>query len=263
MNELLYNFSYFWIIFFGLLGLALGSFLNSFIWRNQQEEHITSKRSICIHCQRQLSWYENIPLFSFIFLQGKCRTCKKSIPWHYPLVEAVTTLSFLTISWYGISHQFSTIHLIRDLVFISILIAIFVSDALYRLIPTLLLIIGSIAGFIINYFFLSYSLHSLLLAASIAGGFFLLQYLLSKGKWIGSGDIIMGIMIGLWLGWPNILIALFIAYITGAIGGIILLLTKQKKSDAQIAFGTFLAAGTTISLYAGTAIISWYLHFLF
>jgi prepilin signal peptidase PulO-like enzyme (type II secretory pathway) len=263
MNELLYSFSYLWIIFFGLFGLVLGSFLNSWIWRSQHENSINSQRSICIHCQRQLTWYENIPLFSFIFLQGKCRTCKKPIPWHYPLVEGIMMLSFLILSWYGISHHFSIIHLLRDLIFIYILIAIFVSDGLYRLIPTSLLIMGSITGFIINYFFLSYSLPSLLLAAGIAGGFFLIQYLLSKGTWIGSGDIIMGVMMGLWLGWPNILIALFIAYITGASIGIIILLSKQKKTDTQIAFGTFLAFGTVISLYAGTFIISWYLHFLF
>lgn len=262
MNNFLYTFPYFTVPFFSLLGLTLGSFLNSLIWRNNQEQKINSKRSICIHCRRQLLWHENIPLISFIFLKGICRTCQQPIPWHYPLVEAFTMIAFTLISWNALHENFTLPHLLRDLIFTSILIAIFVSDALYRLIPSSLLIAGIVVGFIGNYFFLHHSPYSLLLAADIAGGFFLLQHLISQGKWIGSGDVIMGFMMGIWLGWPNILPALLISYVTGALIGIILLLTKQKKSNAQIAFGTFLAIGTVVSLYWGEKILQWYLQLL-
>lgn len=255
MNELFYNLPYVWITISGLLGLALGSFINSFVWRGAQSQLIPSKRSVCIHCRRTLAWHENIPLLSFIFLQGKCRTCQKPIPWHYPLVEALTMLSFVAASWFSFHQHFSPIHLLRDLIFIFILITIFVSDGLYQHIPSSILTIGIISGFILNYFFLSYPLASLLIAAGVAGGFFLLQFFVSRGKWIGSGDIFMGIMMGIWLSWPNILVALLISYTVGALIGIFLLFTKQKKADAQIAFGTFLAIGTMVSLYWGNTII--------
>lgn len=255
MNELYYNLSYAWVAISGLLGLALGSFINSFVWRGAQSQPISSKRSVCIHCRRTLAWHENIPLLSFTFLKGKCRTCQKPIPRHYPLVEALTMLSFVAASWFSFHQHFSPIHLLRDLIFIFILITIFVSDGLYQHIPSSILTIGIISGFILNYFFLSYSLTPLLTASGVAGGFFLLQFVTSRGKWIGSGDIFMGIMMGIWLGWPNILVALLISYIVGALIGIFLLLTKQKKADAQIAFGTFLAIGTMVSLYWGNTII--------
>lgn len=223
---------------------------------------INSGRSICIHCQRILEWYENIPLLSFIILQGKCRICRKFIPWHYPCVEAVTMISFIMASWYTFQNHFSPLHLLRDLIFIFILISIFVTDGLYSSIPIPVVLVGILIGFIINHFFLSYSLGSLLLAAGVAGGFFLLQFSISRGRWIGSGDVWIGFMIGVWLGWPIVLIALFLSYVVGAAIGIALLVGKRKKINDSIPFGTFLALGTGASLYIGRALVDWYMSFL-
>ena len=98
-----------------------------------------------------------------------------------------------------------------------------------------------------------------LVSALIAGGFFLLQFLVSKGKWIGGGDIRLGILMGLMLGWPNVLVALFLSYILGSIIGIILILSKKATMKSQIPFGTFLTASTFIALLWGEWILNKYL----
>jgi prepilin signal peptidase PulO-like enzyme (type II secretory pathway) len=103
---------------------------------------------------------------------------------------------------------------------------------------------------------------SMLLGAIIAAGFFLLQFVASKGKWIGGGDIRLGVLMGVILGWKLTIIALFMAYVLGAIVGIILLILAKKKRDSQIAFGTFLSVATLVCMFWGNAILSWYLGFL-
>jgi prepilin signal peptidase PulO-like enzyme (type II secretory pathway) len=115
---------------------------------------------------------------------------------------------------------------------------------------------------LINIFFLNFSISSLLLAAAIGGGFFLLQFLISNGRWIGGGDVRMGVMMGAWLGYPNIFVALFVAYILGALVGIILLLFKKASIKTEIPFGTFLALGTFFTIYYGDNLLNWYLTLL-
>jgi len=156
----------------------------------------------------------------------------------------------------------NSLYLVRDFLFIIILIIIFVYDALYKIILSGIIWFGAIIGFIINYFFFHYSLSSLLWGVLIGGGFFLLQFLVSKGKWIGGGDVRMGVMMGIWLGFPNILAALFLAYILGALVAVILLLSKKKEMNSEIPFGTFLSLGTFISLFYGGIIIRWYVGML-
>ena len=102
----------------------------------------------------------------------------------------------------------------------------------------------------------------LFLAAIIAGGFFLLQYLISKGKWIGDGDIMLGLFMGFALGWPNILLGLLLSYLVGAACGIILVIKDRKNLKQQIPFGPFLVIGTLVTLFFGDKIVSWYLSLL-
>jgi len=246
-----------------ILGLILGSFLNSWMWRMRENirTFLTHSRSMCVHCHRQLLWIENVPLFSYIFLKGKCRTCHKKIPVHYFLVELFTAIVLTFIAWYHVNYlsAFNLSAWLRDVFFITILIVVFAYDAMYQEINTGLVWVGAVVGFFINWFYLGYSAQSLLLGALIAGGFFALQYIISKGKWIGGGDVRLGVMMGVWLGWPNVLVALFFAYLIGAVIGVVLLLTKKVQKGAAIPFGTFLAVGTFFAIYHGNEIIQWYL----
>lgn len=247
-----------------VLGLCIGSFLNSWIWRTYANMRILAKnRSICPHCGHQLPWYENIPLFSWIFLRCRCSQCHRAISWQYPLVEFFTG-ALMVLVFYNNLHTavFNPWQLFRDVLFLIWLMIIFVYDFRYQIILTGVVWVASAVGFCLNVTMLNINPSDLILGMIIASGFFYLQYFISKGKWIGGGDVRMGVMIGAWLGWQNAILALFVAYISGALVAIYLLLRKKANGETAIPFGTFLAIGTLFSLYYGTAVIHWYVGLL-
>ncbi len=248
------------IIFF--LGLALGSFLNSWIWRARENIRIIHGRSMCPNCRRQLTWYENIPVLSYLFLWGKCRTCRKPIPYHFTFVEVGTALLFVFIAWKNInSPVIIPAHFFRDIVFSILLIIIFVYDLLYQEILPEVIWFGVAAGLAFN-LYLGMSVWAMLFGALAAGGFFFFQFAVSKGKWIGGGDVRLGAMIGIWLGWPLILVALIIAYFVGAIASLFLLILKKKTLASATPFGTYLALGTFMAMFWGQQIMQWYIKLL-
>lgn len=254
-------------LFVFLSGLCLGSFLNSWIWRMRDNTRITNGRSVCVYCRRQLGWYENIPLLGYIFLGGRCFTCRKKIPLHYTVVEFGTALTLVIIFHYHVNNLggkdlFSEWHVLRDVFFLTILIITFVYDYLYGEVLIRMTAMGILIGFLVNLIPLHHSASSMLIGMALAAGFFLLQYLVSRGRWIGGGDIWIGAMIGVWLGWPQVLVALFLAYILGAITGIILLILKKKEMSSTLPFGIFLSVATFITIYFGDAIARWYLDLL-
>lgn len=246
-----------------VLGLILGSYLNSWIWRIHEGLWRWGGRSECIHCKRELEWNENIPLVSWLVLSGKCRTCKASIPLDYFFVELFTALLFAGLAYYHL--HLSSVNqwlFFRDLFFGALLVVIFVYDWKYQIILPKVVWAGAIAGAFINFRLLLITPYSLLLGILMGGGLFLAQYLVSKGRWIGGGDVRMGVMMGVWLGWPNILVALFVSYVMGALVAIPLLITKKKGLNSEIPFGTFLAVGTMVAVLWGNVVLKWYLEFI-
>lgn len=251
-------------VFVFVLGLILGSFLNSWMWRvHDNIKIISNSRSMCPHCRYQLHWYENVPVISWLVLRAHCSNCKKPIHWSYPTVELATGLLMVYVaSQYVRLTHFSEWALLRDTFFLTLLIISFVYDLRYKIILSRVVWVGVLVGYFINVSYLNYSSTSLLLGMAIGGGFFLLQYIISNGRWIGGGDVRFGIMMGAWLGWQNTILAMFIAYVLGALVGIILLLSKKVDGKTEIPFGTFLAVGTLFALYHGTAIVNWYSHLI-
>lgn len=241
-----------------VLGLLFGSYLNSWIWRVHEEKYCFGGRSMCVHCGKALPWYENIPLFSFIFLRGKCSSCKKPIPVDYFLVELVTGFLFFFIAYFSLAHSLSAPAIFRLLFFTGVLIVTFVYDAKYSEVLTDVTWLAALVGFIFNYRYLGFSIQNMLVGFVFGAGFFLVQYLLTRGKGVGGGDVRLGAMIGVWVGWPGVLFALLISYVIGAIFSIPLLITKQKKFSSAIPFGTFLALGTMATLLWGSQILGWY-----
>ncbi|MFH0951648.1 MAG: prepilin peptidase [Patescibacteria group bacterium] len=236
-----------------ILGLLIGSFLNAYIYRLSVRGSVWRGRSYCPQCQHQLSARDLIPLVSFIALRRACRYCRKKISWQYPLVELATALSWVGLFWYfGL-----TIDTAVYCLWTAILIVIFVYDLKHQLILDRVTIP---AGFIIfiTAFFLDANFVNLLLAGIIGGSFFLIQYLSTKGRWVGGGDIRLGVLMGLMLGWPKVLLAIAVAYIIGAFVGMILLLTKRKKMDSHIPFGTFLTLATYLIFFIGDRVIENY-----
>lgn len=244
-----------------IFGIVIGSFINCFIWRQNNNMRIVIGRSKCIHCGRCLRWFENIPIFSFLFLHGHCRTCGKKIPFYYIITEFFSGLLFVIVYWmFNEFFQNDLCRLFRDFLMISILLTIFIGDWLYQIIWTEIVFAGIIIGFLFNFFIMDVSTTSMLFGLLFGGGFFLVQYIISKGRWIGGGDVRFGMMMGIWLGFPVTIVAIFIAYIIGAIFSTPFLILKKKTYTSKISFGPFLAVATLWALYFGQHTIDWYLN---
>jgi len=241
------------IFFLFLLGLAVGSFLNVLIDRLPKDESVIKGRSYCERCKKPLRWYDLIPLVSFLLLKGKCRYCRSPISWYYPVVELTTGLLFLAVIFFigGFTINIITIiTIIYYLTIISGLIVIFFTDLKYGIIPDKIVfssIIVSIAYLFINH-------QSLIINHFFAGIgaflFFFLLYLVTRGRGMGFGDVKLAFFLGLFLGWPKVVVAFYIAFLTGAVVGCILILWGKKKfSGGTIPFGPFLVLGGIISLF--------------
>ncbi len=251
--------------FIFILGLFVGSFLNVAILRLKANEQFTKGRSKCLNCQKELKVFDLVPVFSFIFLRGKCRYCRKKISWQYPLLELATGLIFLLgyFNFLAPSNLTGQLpFLLAYLIFSCFLIVIFVYDLKYYLILDKVSLTALIVALVINFIF-GKSILNLLVAALVVAGFFLVQFVVSGGKWIGGGDIRLGLVMGAMLGWPNVLVALFMAYIIGALWGIGLIIIKKKSWGSQLPFGTFLSVATFITYLYGSQILDWYFNILF
>lgn len=253
-----------------LLGAVIGSFINCIIYRLHANKSFTRGRSFCPKCKHQLSWYDNIPIISYLVLKAKCRYCNKPISIQYPLVEAITGILFLIVFITTNNFQLSIFNFIlifRNWIFACILTIIFIYDLKYYLILDKITIPAMVVVLLLNYllsnnfqFSIFIFLTNYLFSGLLAGGFFLIQFLLSRGRWIGGGDIRLGFLIGFMLGWPNILVALFLAYILGSVVGIGLIILKKKTMRSQVPFGTFLSFATLVALLFGDYISDWYLN---
>lgn len=242
-----------------LFGLVIGSFLNALVWRMRVGKSFLWKRSQCPKCGHELSSLDLIPIFSFLFLFGKCRYCRRKISLQYPLVELFT--GFLFILFYLKAAYFLEAGLIPLNIYfwitiflnwflIAVLVAIFIYDARYGLIPDKFTVPAIFVAFLGN-FLLGENIWNFALAALVGGGFFLVQYLISRGRWIGGGDIRLGILMGAILGYPNVILSLFLAYFIGAVYSLVLIAFKQKTLKSNIPFGPFLVAGTIIAMFLG------------
>lgn len=243
-----------------LFGLIFGSFLNAVIYRLHTHTSWVKGRSICPKCKHGLAWFDLIPLVSFIVLRGQCRYCRKSISWQYPLVEVATGIAFVLI-YLAAPAEHKILASGLWMLYSLFLVIIFAYDWKYYLILDAVIYPAVIISFIGN-LFLGVSWGDMLIAAVIGAGFFWLQYVVSRGQWIGAGDIRLGGLMGVMLGWPGIVTALFIAYITGSIVGITLILSKRKQWGQQIPFGTFLSVATLVVLLYGQPLWQWYLGYL-
>ena len=253
------------VLFFSLViflfGLIIGSFINCLIYRLKNKKSLGG-RSFCPKCKKQINWYDNIPLLSYFLLRAKCRWCREKISFQYPLVELITAILFLVVFLATYNLQLTTYNLLlilRNWTFTAFLIIIFLYDLKYYLIPDKISLPAMVVALIFNIFLYNIFINYLL-AALIAAGFFFLQFIVSRGQWIGGGDIRLGLLIGLMLGWPNVLAALIIAYILGSIIGLGLIITKRATMKSQVPLGTFLSVGTLVALLWSEQIINWYLN---
>lgn len=250
-------------IIIGVFGVLLGSFLNAWIYRTRTSNlSILRGRSVCARCKKTLRAIDNVPILSFFLLKGLCRWCKKPISKQYPIIEAATSLVFLFIAWHHIKTGMGAIEIVRDSAIAYFLIFVFVYDYLYQEIWDRATTIPALIYIPFALYFSWDTWQSLLLGAVIGAGFFYLQFTLSKGRWVGGGDVRLGFFMGVILGTPKIILALLLAYVIGAFWSVFLILTKRKTIKDVTAFGTYLTLGTFISLLFGEAIIEFYMGLL-
>lgn len=246
-------------VFVFLIGLAVGSFVNCFSWRLENKRARTEvryynllfSRSFCDQCKRQLAWWENVPVVSWLILGGRCRSCHSAIPYQYPVVEFLTGMIFV-----GVFREFGELGDFWGLFFwwffTVALMIVFTSDWLYGIIPDIIVFPASLlAIFFIVFFHLGGVLIQHLLSASGAALFFYAIVYLTRGKGMGMGDVKLAFLMGLLLGWPKILVAIWLAFVIGALGaGVLLILQKKKFSDTMV-LGPFLVMGTFLSFFFG------------
>lgn len=244
-----------------IVGICVGSFINVLVGRFDDEDRFWYRgRSVCDHCGRQLKWWENIPLVSYLFLGGKCRSCRSPIPYQYPLVEIGMGILFLIPnSKILISKHQSFLLFTIYLLLITFLIIVTLFDLKYLLIPDRAILALSFLALVFNFLKITnYQLliTNYLLTAVFSSLFLLILHLITRGKGMGLGDVKFAFFMGLFLGWPRIIVGFYLAFLTGAIIGVILILMGRKKFGQLVPFGPFLVLGTFISWFWGSELIN-------
>lgn len=291
MNELVVS------IVLGCLGVFFGSFAGASMWRLRARQLVEDKeaggevdskelkrlkaviapiksdRSQCLHCHHQLAWYDLVPLVSWIVLKGKCRYCRHRIGMFEPLIEIGTALFFVVsfMAWpYGLSSPLEILHFVMWLGVGVGLIVLFCYDVKWFLLPDKivfpLIAVATVHAVIV---ILTSTDHTQALV-SVAGsclvlsGLYFMLYVLSKGAWVGFGDIKLGLILGLMLAdWQLAFLTLFLANVIGCVVVLPGLVVKRLTRYSHVPFGPMLILGFWISGLWGAAIIEWYLRFSF
>lgn len=244
-------------IFFFILGTAIGSFLNVIITRLKTKESIKG-RSYCAFCKKKLSWFELIPIISFIIQGGKCKSCGKRISLQYPLIEFFTGLIFFLIIFnFQLGQTTPSLPIFSAfLLLIScFLIILFVYDLKHYLVPDKIIY----PAIVITFLYRLFGGFNYFIAAIIGGAFFLVIVVASKGRWMGVGDVKIGVLMGLILGLKYLVVALFGGFLIGALVSVILLILKKKTLKSEIPFAPFLIGATFITMFWGDILLNWYL----
>ena len=260
--------------FLFILGAAVGSFLNVVLYRSIIGQDWVRGRSRCDSCKKQIKWYDNIPLLSYFVLRGKCRHCNVQIALAHPVVEFLTGLLF---AWWYLGGSFffqltqAPFQALQPLFWLTVgilLVMIFVADILYLLIPdiTVLLLLAITIlyrmGLILAGIMQPTDLYNSLLAMVLVFLFFASLWFFTGGRGMGLGDVKLVVPLSLLLGWPNIIVGLFVAFISGAVAGVVLIVLGKRKMGQVIPFGPFLVTGTVVALTFGDQILGWYLGFI-
>ena len=247
----------FYVVFFAAFGLIVGSFLNVCIYRLPLKQSIVWPASRCTTCERPLEWYENVPVFAWMALGGRCRTCRTRVSVMYPIVELVTGALFVgAYLLYGVT----PLMFVRT-AFGCAMIVLFVIDLQHRILPNVITVTGVPIGFVLS-LFLPPGWWESLLGLLIGGGVLFVigeaYYRLRGIDGLGMGDVKMLAMIGAFLGWRLTLVTLIFASFTGAMAGAGMLVTGRGGMKAALPFGTFLAVGALVAAVAGDQIFNWY-----
>lgn len=256
------------------IGAMIGSFVNVFIYRTVQGEDWILGRSRCESCKAKIHWYDNLPIFSFLLLGGKCRSCRSSISIIHPIVEGL--MGSLFVWWYFIGalffrlseHPFSAIQPAFWLLVGILLLVICVADILYLIVPDMavvaltILVVGYRVVLALGGQMQWRDVYQAGFATVGLVSFFLFLYLITGRKGFGFGDVKLAIPLGIILGWPKIIVGVFAAFIFGSVIGLILLWQRMRRWNGVVPFAPFLVLGTIFALLFGERIWQMYLGLL-
>jgi leader peptidase (prepilin peptidase)/N-methyltransferase len=246
-----------------LFGLVFGSFLNVCIYRIPIKKSIIFPSSSCPNCGRQIRFYDNIPLLSYVFLLGRCRFCHERISLRYPFVEALSgLLSMALFIRYGLNYQYFIFYL-----FIMSLVVISFIDLQHQIIPDILSIPGIVAGIGLSFFPGHVQWIDSLIGALGGGGLLYLVAVVFKrvtGRdGMGGGDVKLLAMLGAWMGWRSLPFILLLSSLSGILIGGGALLMAGKGYRVRIPFGPFLSLGAMIYFFFGPQLVRWYWRLFF
>jgi leader peptidase (prepilin peptidase) / N-methyltransferase len=271
-----------YLVFYVLLGLVIGSFLNVCIYRIPIDKSIVFPGSSCPICGVPIRFYDNIPILSFLLLRGKCRSCGDPISIQYPIVELLSGLGFYCCAqtWHFTSPTYV------NSLFLSLIIVLVFTDYHHQILPNILTIPGAVAGFLLSPFQftefytdkISMSLVSLLgledswlalsfvgavLGVLIGGGFLAVVAFfyekVRKKQGLGMGDVKMMAMVGAFLGFRLAFFIIFLGSLLGSLYGLCGMVVRRMNLQTALPYGVFLGAAAAISLFYGIPILLWYL----
>ncbi len=248
---------------FALLGLSVGSFLNLCSDRLPRDQSIIRPGSRCDSCHRSLKAIDLVPVFSYVWLRGRCRYCGAGIPIRLPVLEFATAVIFGLLAWhYGLS-----LELAIALIYASLFLLIFAIDLEQGLILNVVVLPAVVLAFVFSFFWAGFDefwpevgpgfVVSSLLGGATGFGLMMLPYLISRGG-MGAGDVKLAALIGLVTGFPLVLVALLVGIVAGGLVAATLLVSRLVRRKDPIPFGPFLAMGAMVSLVWGESIMHWY-----
>jgi leader peptidase (prepilin peptidase) / N-methyltransferase len=238
----------------GAFGLLLGSFLNVVAYRLPRGESLVLPGSRCPSCSTPIKPYDNVPVLSWLMLRGRCRSCREPVSWRYPVVEGTTALLLVAVVlakgadrdvWLGVA-------------FVLLLVPVTLIDLDHRIIPNKLMLVGMVVSIGLVLATRPEDLTEHLIAAAGAGGFLLLAALAYPAG-MGMGDVKLAGVMGLFLG-RSVGPAMLVALVAGSVVGALIIARKGTKEGRKTAipFGPYLAVGGLVALFAGDAIVDWY-----
>jgi prepilin signal peptidase PulO-like enzyme (type II secretory pathway) len=260
------------VVVLAVLGLCFGSFANAAVWRIKKRKDIVRDRSECPNCHHKLAWYDLLPVASWLLLRGRCRYCHKPISVQYPLVELAVAIYFVAsyMFWPQPLEGWLQLGLFALWLVYGVALAIlFVYDFRWYLLPDRVVLpliaiaaaqavtvqavtAGSVGEGAVN----------IVLSISAIGGLYYVLFLLSRGKWVGFGDVKLGVFMGLALGWQLALLTVVLANIIGFLMVVPGMLSGKLGRTSRIPFGPLLILGFVLSGLWGQDIIDWYFNLL-
>jgi leader peptidase (prepilin peptidase)/N-methyltransferase len=252
----------FWYGLFAVLGALIGSFLNVCIYRLPRGESILWPGSHCPSCGAAISWSDNVPVLSYLWLVGRCRHCRSSIAIRYPLIEAANAAGYVLILWaFGVTWT-----TVLYCILFSALLVVTGTDLTHKIIPNIVTVPGIVLGLIGAATVLPVGPVNALLGVVVGGGIlwalaWASPYLFGK-EGMGGGDIKLLAMIGAFLGWKPALLTIMIGSLTGSVIGIALIAFRFMKRDEYIPFGPFLVFGAVVSMFFAQPLVDWYQRLL-